>query len=619
MGTQKLTMTQALVKYLMAQKRKMEETGEVVPLFGGIWAIFGHGNVAGIGEALYPVREEFPTFRGHNEQSMGHAAIAFAKATRRQRMMACTSSIGPGAMNMVAASATAFANRLPALFLPGDIFATRSPDPVLQQIEHFGDPNISVNDCFKPVSRYYDRINLPEQLLSSLPQAISTLCDPINCGPVTLALPQDSQTFAFDYPDSFFEENVWVLRRQTPDQLEIQRALELIKKAKKPFIIAGGGVHYSFATEELSNFSKTFKIPVAETQAGKGALTWDHPFQAGSIGVTGSTSANELAREADLVISIGSRLQDFTTGSWSLFQNPETTLLSLNVGSFDANKHRAVPLIGDVKMTLNALSESLKGYEPPSDWVEKGKKAIKKWNEIVSSRTDRDDSKTGPVSDPQVIGAVNRAAGDQDIVVGAAGGLPGELHKNWRASHDKAYHMEYAFSCMGYEIAGGLGVKMADPTREIFVMVGDGSYLMLNSELATSVLLGRKIILVVTDNHGYGCINRLQNACGGEPFNNLFKDCEKEGDGIPPLNFEMHTKSLGALSETVTTIKELEEALERAKKADQSYAIVIETDPNQTTPEGGNWWEVPIAEVSDRKEVNESYKRYLDGKKDQKV
>src|SRR3954447_16708992 len=540
--TLRLTMAQALVRYLAAQRTECE--GRVEPLFAGVWAIFGHGNVAGIGEALSGARDRLPTYRAHNEQAMAHAAIAFAKASRRRRMMACTTSIGPGATNMVTAAAVAHVNRLPGLLLPGDVFASRRPDPVLQQVEDFSDGTASANDCFRPVSRYFDRITRPEQILNALPRALAVLTDPAECGPATLALCQDVQAEAFDYPERFFAERVWRLRRIRPDERELVDAAALVGRAKKPLIVAGGGVHYAEAAETLKRFAEAHDIPVAETQAGKSALPHEHPLNMGAIGVTGTSAANALAAEADVVLAVGTRLQDFTTGSWALFRNPETTIIGLNVQSFDAEKHGALPLVCDAKAGLERLSASLGGRRAPPVWAERAAAEKARWRALAAAATAA--TNAALPSDAQVIGAVQRAAEPSDIVVCAAGGLPGELHKLWNAAEPGGYRLEYGYSCMGYEIAGGLGVKMARPEREVIVMVGDGSYLMMNSEIATSVALGRKLIVVVLDNRGYGCIHRLQHASGGARFNTLLDDCVPEGGERSPIHFAAHAASLGA-------------------------------------------------------------------------
>lgn len=612
--TIRLTMAQALVKFMQAQK--VEIDGQLQPIFEGVFAIFGHGNVAGLGEALFHVNDELPTYRAHNEQAMAHSAIAFAKANNRRRMMAATTSVGPGALNMVTAAALAHVNRLPVLLLPGDTFATREPDPVLQQVEDWSDATITPNDCFKPVSRFFDRITRPEQLLNSLPQAMRVLTDPVECGPVTLSLPQDVQTMAFDYPEHFFAEKVHRIRRPGADEHELQLAIETIAQAKQPLVIAGGGIHYAEATQEFSDFVEAFGLPVGETQAGKGALAWDHPSNLGSIGVTGSEAVNTLASEADVVIAVGTRLQDFTSSSRALFRS-DAKIVSLNVNGFDATKHYSAPLVADAKHTLPQLGSGLIGWNICPNWKSKAESLRLKWNETVEiAMTDR---QSDLPTDAEVIGAVNRAAQEKDIVVCAAGGLPGELHKLWRTRYDKGYHLEYGFSCMGYEIAGGLGVKMAKPDSEVFVMVGDGSYLMLNSEIATSVMLGQKLVVVVLDNRGYGCINRLQQACGGAGFNNLLQDCNTVEAGAPKTDFAGHARSLGASAEKVGNIAELEQALIRAKAAESTYVITLDTDPLSTTESGGSWWEVAVPEVSVREPVREARKRYEAAKKDQVI
>ena len=611
-------MAQALVRYLAALRADTGLPGVgTAPLFGGVFAIFGHGNVAGLGEALYQHRAELPTYRAHNEQAMAHTAIAYAKAHMRRRMMACTTSIGPGATNMVTAAALAHVNRLPVLLLPGDIFASRAPDPVLQQVEDFHDGGVSANDCFKPVSRYFDRIMHPEQLLVALPRAIRVLADPALCGPVTLALPQDVQTMAFEFPQGFFAPETILFHAPPPDEAALARATALVRSAKRPLIIAGGGVLYGLATDALRSFVEAHRVPVAETQAGKGALPWEHPLQQGSIGVTGSPAANALARDADLVLAVGTRLQDFMTGSHSLF--PQAKLVSLNVNAFDALKWRATELVADAKHGLAALSRALEGWRSSADWEAKAKKGADAWRADIARITGKRDVELA--YEGEVIGAVQRSAADSprnDIVVCAAGTLPADLHKLWRTSVPGGYHMEYGYSCMGYEIAGGLGAKMAHPDREVVVILGDGSYLMLNSEIATSILLDQKLVIVVLDNRGFGCINRLQQSCGGAPFNNLFADAVQGGKGTPKIDFAAHAASLGALAENVKTIPELERALERARAADRTYVVCIETDSNRTTTEGGWWWDVAVPEVSQRDDVRKARAAYEEGKKKQK-
>ena len=614
--TIRLTAAQALVRYLAALRT--ESAGGEQALFGGVFAIFGHGNVAGIGEALYQHREQLPTFRAHNEQAMALAAIAYAKANMRRRMMACTTSIGPGATNMVTAAAVAHVNRLPVLLLPGDIFVSRAPDPVLQQVEDFHDGGISANDCFRPVSRYFDRIVHPEQLLTALPRAIHVLTDPAMCGPVTLAMPQDVQTMAYDWPEDFFAPGKIAWRAVPPSPAQLREAAAALKDAKRPLIVAGGGVLYGEATDTLRSFADGHGVPVAETQAGKGALPWDHPLQLGSIGVTGSTAANALAREADLVLAIGTRLQDFTTGSHSLFSHAR--LLNLNVNGFDALKLSGLSLQADARSGLQALDTVLPAWKADAAWTARATKLATEWRAQVDAITGRRDAKLP--YEGEVIGAVQRSAADsatRDIVVCAAGGLPGELHKLWRTSVPGGYHLEYGYSCMGYEIAGGVGVKMARPDREVIVIVGDGSYLMMNSEIATSVMLGLKLVIVLLDNRGYGCIHRLQQACGGAPFNNLFDDGMRSADGAPRVDFVAHAASLGAAAEKVDSIAGLEAALKRARASKRTSVVCIETDPNRSTIAGGWWWEVAVPEVSQRQEVVAARKAYEQGKQGQKA
>ena len=592
MTTIRLTMAQALVRFLAAQTSEID--GDEQPLFAGVFAIFGHGNVAGLGEALYAASDRLPTLRAHNEQAMALAAVAFAKASRRRRMMACTTSIGPGATNMVTAAAVAYANRLPVLLLPGDIFAGRRPDPVLQQIEAFGDPTISVNDCFRPVSRWWDRITRPEQIVESLPQAMRVLTDPADCRPVTLALPQDVQAEACNYPETFFRPRSWRVRRSPPDPAELADAAAALARARAPLIIAGGGIHYGSACDALAGFAARHGVPVAETQAGKGALRWDHPCAVGAIGVTGGIAANALAAEADVILAIGTRLSDFTTASRSLFANPAATLIQLNVAGFDAVKHGALPLIADALAGIDALETTLAAWTAPAGWTAKARALAVEWNETVTRATAR--SNAALPSDAQVLGAVNRAAGATDVLVGAAGGLPGELHKLWRVRKPGTYYVEYGYSCMGYEIAGGLGVKLAMPEREVWVLVGDGSYLMMNSEIATSVLLAKKLIIVVLDNGGFGCIDRLQKSCGSASFKNLFPG----GSGV---DFAAHAASLGAASRKVADLVELDAALAEARAAPRTSVVVIAADPAASTGAGGAWWDVAVPEVSSKGEV----------------
>ncbi|MFL2598033.1 MAG: 3D-(3,5/4)-trihydroxycyclohexane-1,2-dione acylhydrolase (decyclizing) [Flavobacteriaceae bacterium] len=601
----KLTAAQALIRFMIAQKVKIND--EIKPLFPGVWAIFGHGNVAGIGEALFQHQEALPTYRGQNEQSMAHAAIAYSKTLNRQQIMACTSSAGPGSTNIVTAAALAHINRIPLLLLPGDTFATRIPDPVLQQLEDNTDQTITTNDCFKPVSRFFDRIMRPEQLLTSLPQAIRVLTDPVDTGTVTIAFPQDVQTMSWNYPERFFEEKIHFLRRQHADENQLKSAVQMILKAKKPVIIAGGGIHYSLATKELEDFSNNLLIPIGETQAGKGAIPWENPMNVGSVGVTGGSACNELLKEADLIIAIGTRLGDFITGSRTLF-NSEATLLSINVCAYDSIKHRALSLVGDAKLTLNTLMKYCTAIKTSNDWQQRVSVLRKEWL-IAVDEASRDKGTLLP-SDGEVVGAVNRSSRERDVVVCAAGGLPGDLQKLWKTSFDRGYHVEYGYSCMGYEIAGGLGVKMALPDSQVYVMVGDGSYLMMNSEIFSSVMLGLKLIIVVVDNGGYGCIHRLQENCGNSGFNNLIRDCRSTQNEVMRVDFAAHARSMGAKSEEVEGIASLENALERARNSETTYVINILTDPNKTVEEGGNWWDVAVAEVSNEKGVNKARKNY---------
>jgi len=612
MATVRLTMAQALVRYLAAQRTEID--GRLLPVFGGVWAIFGHGNVAAVGEALYAARDELPTFRAHNEQAMAHAAIGYAKANFRRRFMAATSSIGPGAANMVTAAALAHVNRLPLLLLPGDVFANRIPDPVLQQAEDFGDGTVTVNDCFRPVSRYFDRITRPEQIVPALNRAMQVLTDPAECGPVTLSLCQDVQAEAYDYPEDLFAGRVWVQRRPRPDLRELELAAAVIRAARKPIIISGGGTIFSGASDMLARFAERTGIPVCETQGGKSSLPDDHALNMGAVGVTGTEAANRLAAQADVVIAIGTRLQDFTTGSWALFAKPGRTILGLNVQPFDAGKHRAMPLVADAREGLAELDAALKGWTAPKAWTADSKRGKAEWRKAAAKVTAATNALP---SDAQVIGAVQRAMGSGIVLVNASGGLPGELHKLWQAGGPGSYHGEYGFSTMGYEIAGGLGVRMARPDTEVVVMVGDGSYLMLNSEIATSVMLGLKLTVVLLDNRGFGCINRLQMATGGANFNNLLKDARHET--MPEVDFVAHAASMGAIAVKAASIAELETALKKAKQKDRTTVIVIDTDPLISTAEGGAWWDVAVPQVSERKAVRAARKQYEAATKSQRV
>ncbi|TCU22893.1 3D-(3,5/4)-trihydroxycyclohexane-1,2-dione hydrolase [Rhizobium azibense] len=611
--TIRLTMAQAVAHFLKKQMSVVD--GKKVPIFGGVWAIFGHGNVAGIGEALYQVRGELPTYRAHNEQGMAHAAIAYAKASFRQRFMACTTSIGPGALNMVTAAGVAHVNRIPVLFLPGDVFANRAPDPVLQQIEDWGDGTVSANDAFRAVSRYFDRITRPEQIITALKRAMQVLTDPLDCGPVTLSLCQDVQAEAFDYPESLFEEKVWTIRRPQPDADELASAITLVKSAERPVIISGGGVLYSQATQELEAFAEAHGIPVVVSQAGKSSIDERHPLALGSVGVTGTSAANAIAEETDLIIAVGTRCQDFTTGSWALFKNDKLKMLGLNIAAYDAYKHDAQPLVADAREGLKALSKGLGGWKAPAALAQRAMQEKNVWMDAANKAMAS--SNVALPSDAQVIGAVTRSIElEKAIGLCAAGGLPGEMHKLWPATAPGSYHMEYGFSCMGYEIAGGLGAKMANPDKEVFVLVGDGSYMMLNSELATSVMMGVKVNVVLLDNRGYGCINRLQMETGGANFNNLLKDSYHQV--TPEIDFRAHAESMGAIAVKVSSIAELERAIADSKENDRTSVFVIDTDPLITTQAGGHWWDVAVPEVSPREQVNKARKSYVEARKHQR-
>lgn len=619
MKTVRLTTTQALVRHLAALRIEQAD-GSVAPYCGGVFSIFGHGNVAGLGEALWAGREQITTYRAHNEQAMAHAAIAYSKAHFRQRIMAVTTSIGPGATNLVTAAALAHVNRLPVLLLPGDSFTTRAPDPVLQQLEDFSQGDLSVNDAFRPVTRYFDRITAPQQILTALPRAVQVMTDPAQCGPVCLSLPQDVQTFAFDCPESFLEPEMLRIRRPAPDAGELARAATLIRGAQRPVIVAGGGVLYSQAWDALRQFAEAHGVPVVESQAGKSSLPWDHPLNLGAVGVTGSPAANEIAANADLVLAVGTRLQDFTTGSHSLFA--QARILSLNVQSFDAGKQHGTPLVADARTGLAQLSAAVSGWRAEAAWTTRAQTLAAAWVQRVTELTTRVPTDTLPY-DAEVIGAVRDSAPApqdspaHDVAVCAAGTLPAELHKLWRAARPGNYHMEYGFSCMGYEIAGGLGIKMARPEQEVIVMVGDGSYMMMNSEIATSVMLGKKLIIVVLDNRGYGCIQRLQLASGSPRFNNMLDDCIPEGGNPSQIDFAMHARSMGADAVHVANVAELKTAMVRARAATRTQVLVIDTTHTRTTDDGGCWWEVAIPEVSERAEVNAAFARYTESKKTQ--
>jgi 3D-(3,5/4)-trihydroxycyclohexane-1,2-dione acylhydrolase (decyclizing) len=611
MQTVRLTMAQALVRYLAAQMTEID--GREVPLVAGGFAIFGHGNVTCLSEPLQAAQEIFPTWRGQNEQSMALAAIGYAKAMRRRRFMFALSSIGPGATNMVTAAAVAHANRLPVLLLSGDAFAHRLPDPVLQQVEHFGNPTITVNDAFRAVTRYWDRITRPSQLLASLPQAIATLLDPADCGPAFLALPQDVQAEAYDYPESFFARRLHRMRRPHPDPAEIRAAAAAIRSARRPLLIAGGGVHYSLAEAALRTFAERHRVPVAETIAGRATLEHAHPLNLGALGGLGAASANAMAKEADLLIAVGTRMQDFTTGSWALFENPELRIVAINAARFDALKHQALPVIADARVALDVLGAALADWQAPAEWATLGERRVAEWNAATEARIRAGNDV--PVTYAQVVGAVNRAAQPGDTVLTAAGGLPGELNMNWRPPAAGGVDIEFGYSCMGYEIAGGWGAKIANPDHEVFVMVGDGSYLMMNSDILSTVMTGHKLIIVVCDNGGFAVIDRLQRASGNDSFNNLLADCRRVRD--VKVDFATHARALGAAAEHVASIAELDAALARARAADRTTVIAIDVDSHAWTP-NDVWWEVGVPEVSTKPSVLEAAARWQEGRAKQR-
>jgi len=614
LSTTQLTMTQAMVRYLCAQKTVID--GETLPLFRGIWAIFGHGNVPAFGEALHQYRDQLPTLRAHNEQAMVHAAAAYTKQMRRQRMMACTSSVGPGASNMLTGAATAFVNRLPVLLLPGDTFAHRASAPVLQEVERNDDATENVNDCFRPVSAYFDRLTKPEQIITSLPRAVAILTDAELAGPATLCMPQDVQAEVYDYPESFFAESVHARLRLGADPAQLARVVDLIKASRKPVIVAGGGVHYSGAVETLREFASKHQIPVVETSAGKGALGFSDPLNAGGVGVVGSSAANHMVTNADLLITIGTRLSDFTTGSRTVVSNGRVRQININVAHLDAYKHAGVGLRGDAKRTLADMTALLGEYRSDSAHIEQLGNAKKEWQAMVDQAL-KPSNQPAP-SDAQVTDVINQVADlDKDVLVVAAGSMPAEGVKLWRGEHARGYHSEYGYSCMGYEVPGGIGVKLADPDADVFVVVGDGTYLMMNSEIVTSVMLKQKLILVVLDNRGFGCINRLQNACGADPFNNLWDDGTLVEGEAPKIDFAAHAAAMGAASESVKTLDELKSALQRAKDSSKTYCIAIDTNAVESTG-GGSWWQVGIPEVSSKDSVTRAKADWQDqGRGDQ--
>ncbi len=612
--TERLTMAQALIKFLKNQF--VERDGVEMPFFAGVFGIFGHGCVAGVGEALL-ANPDFPYYQVRNEQGAVHAAAAYARVKNRLQTFACLSSIGPGATNMVTGAALATINRLPVLLLPGDIFARRNVAPVLQQLESPSSQDISVNDCFRPVSKYWDRINRPDQLLTALPEAMRVLTSPAETGAVTLALSQDVQAEAYDYPAAFFRKRIWHIMRNRPDRASLQRAAELIRASRRPMIVAGGGVIYADATETLRAFVDATGIPVGETMAGKGSLRWDHPLNLGAVGVTGTFAANRIARNADLVIGIGTRYSDFTTASKTAWQHPDVRFININVAEFDAGKHNGLALVGDARETLMELGELLAGYAVDPAYRAEAQRLHDEWDAEVQRIYD---IRLRPLpSQGELIGAINEVAGPDAIIVNAAGSMPGDLHKLWRATHPKNFHLEYGYSCMGYEIAGGLGAKMAAPDRDVFVIVGDGSYLMLSSELVTAVQLGVKLIVLVWDNGGFKSIGALSRSLGLDGFGTRFIKPvdgvlvgDSAGDAVEPLqiDFAMNARSLGCNAIQCATRDEYVEALKAARAADRTTVVVIKNDRLHAVPGYESWWDVPVPEVSTLPSVREARAEY---------
>jgi 3D-(3,5/4)-trihydroxycyclohexane-1,2-dione acylhydrolase (decyclizing) len=614
METRRLTMAQALIQFLKNQY--VERDGQQHAFFAGVLGIFGHGNVAGIGQALKQ-NPDFPYIPVRNEQSGVHMAAAYAKASNRLRAFACTSSIGPGATNMITGAALATINRLPVLLLPGDIFARRNVAPVLQQLESTGTQDIGVNDCFKPVSRYWDRIYRPEQLITALPEAMRVLTSPSDCGAVTLALPQDVQAEAYDYPEELFRKRVWLIRRGQPDTVSLGRAVEAIRLSRKPLIVAGGGVLMSEASQALTAFAAQTGIPVAETQAGKGSMAWDHAQSMGAIGATGTLASNRLANSADLVIGIGTRYSDFTSASMTAFQNPQVRFVNINTADFDAYKVGAIPLVSDARVALEQLGAALGGYSVASEYAAEMAGLKVQWEAEVDRLFNLNNP--GRPAQSEVIGAIWEASGPRDVILSAAGSHPGDLHKLWRTRTPNGYHMEYGYSCMGYEIPGAIGAKMADPSREVYVFLGDGTYLMMPSEIATSVQEGVKIVIVLVDNHGFASIGALSRSLGLEGFGTSYRNRSKatgQLDGDPlKVDFVANARSLGAHAMKANTLAELKDALRKAKDLDRTTVIVVETDPSVSVPGYESWWDVAVAQVSEQESVREASVGYEEARK----
>jgi 3D-(3,5/4)-trihydroxycyclohexane-1,2-dione acylhydrolase (decyclizing) len=609
-----LTMSQALILYLANQY--VERDGTQAPFFAGVWGIFGHGNVAGIGQALEQYADKIRYYQSRNEQAQVHTAVAYTKMKNRLQTFACTSSIGPGATNMLTGAALATVNRLPVLLLPGDIFAERIQAPVLQQLESEHSQDVSVNDCFRPVSRYWDRIYRPEQLITALPESMRVLTSPAETGAVTLCLPQDTQTEGYHYPDSLFEKRIWHIPRNRPDAAFISRAVEWIRRSNRPLIVAGGGVHYSDATDALRQFVDQTGIPVGETQAGKGALPYNHPLNLGAIGTTGTHGANIMAREADLVIGIGTRYSDFTSASKTAFQNPDVRFININVAEFDAYKHYALPLVGDARATLTELLHGLGDYGVDAAYRARAQVYNVEWDAEVERIYNLEH---GPlISQGEVIGVVNSLSRPQDVVLCAAGSLPGDLHKLWRTRDPKGYHLEYGYSCMGYEIAGGLGVKMAAPERDVYVMVGDGSYLMMNTEIVTMVQEGIKVVIVLLDNHGFASIGGLSKSVGSDGFGTKYRyrtDNDHLSGDVLPVDYAANCASLGAKVIKANNRDELAEAVREAQQIEnRPVCIVVEVDRSQRVGGYESWWDVAVAEVSENPNVQRARQEYEEAK-----
>tara|TARA_Y100001970_G_scaffold285245_1_gene404412 strand:+ start:629 stop:2473 length:1845 start_codon:yes stop_codon:yes gene_type:complete len=606
-----LTCAHAIVKHLISQKILID--GKKLPLFPGAFGIFGHGNVACLGQALEENKNELPTWRGHHEQNMALTGIAYSRAKRRKQIFIATSSVGPGSTNMLTAAAVAMSNRLPILFLPGDTYANRLPDPVLQQVEHFNNPGITQNDAFKSVTRYFDRITRPEQVLQTLPQAIQVMLDPADCGPACLSLSQDVQGEVFDYPEDFFKERIHHIRRPRADDYQIKKAAEIIKNSKNPILISGGGVFYSDAMKELSQFAKRHNIPTTQTVMGYSSMKKDDPYFSGPIGGLGGKAANNLAKQTDLAIAIGTKLADFTTGSWSNFENTKFKLVSINVSRFDANKHMAHSVVGDAKVSIEDLSRALGSWKAGNEWYKKSRNELKIWNNYV-------DKESGPTNQKlpsyaHAVGAIYRKSDPSDIAVTAAGGLVGEVMQIWRPRELNTHETEWGFSCMSYEISGALGIKMANPKKEVIAFVGDGSYLLYNSDIYSSVITNHKLIIIVCDNGGHAVINRLQLYKGGKEFNCLFESSKV--NNLKSVDFAKHAQSLGAIGENVKSIAELEEAFLRAKKSKSTYVISIKTDGYQWL-EGSAFWESPTLQKPVTKQNKQALKDHLEGKSKQR-